>query len=282
MTFLQTLRRIASAMAIITVGALTPTAHAADGGLDGNRYMQERYYAADISAARAYLEAIAKRGKWSDHKQKLTIVDVRDATEYRSGHPEGSPHVPYPRVFQACQPNPANASDQVIRTEDGGTCLFGAVPGSAVTMSDEQLFRTFEAMFPNKNERLALLCRTGSRSARAANVLTRPEKYLGEAYAGRGYKRVYNIWEGFVGQPLAPIHVFTGRVMGPANDVTTVALDGGATAFGFKAYALDLNNDGVVNTKDSDGWRYHQGLPFDMRMQLGLLNPVAAPYYWRP
>jgi len=282
MMFLRAFRRMAVATTLMSLASLAPLAQAADGDLDGNRYLQERYYAADISASRAFLEAIVKRGQWTDTKNRLTIVDVRDATEYRHGHPEGSPHVPYPRVFQACQPNPANASDPLTRTEDGGTCLYGAVPGSAVTSSDEQLFRTFEALFPDKNARLALLCRTGSRSARAANVLTRPEKYLGQAYAGRGYKRAYNIWEGFVGQPLAPIHVFTGRVMGPADDVATVALDGGATAFGFKAYALDLNNDGVLNTKDSDGWRYHQGLPFDTRMQHRLVSPIAAPYYWRP
>lgn len=281
MTSFRSIRRMAIAAAVMSIASLTPTTYAADGDLDGNRYMQERYYTADISAARAFLEAIVKRGKWTDLRHKLTIVDVRDATEYRNGHPEGAPHVPYPRVFQACQLNPADASDQATRTEDGGTCLYGTVPGSAVTMSDDQLFRTFEAMFPDKNERLALLCRTGSRSARAANVLTRPEKYLGQAYAGRGYKQVYNIWEGFVGQPLAPIHVFTGRVMGPAHDVTTVTLDGGATAFGFKAYALDLDHDGALSTKDSDGWRYHQGLPFDTRMQPRLLNPAAAPYYWR-
>jgi rhodanese-related sulfurtransferase len=259
-----------------------PTARAADGDLGGNRYMYERFYAGDISAARAFLEAVVKNGSWVNPADKLTIVDVRDASEYRRGHPERAVHIPYPRVFQSCKSNPANPSDPVTRTEDGGTCLFGSVPGSSVSMSNEQLFLTFEARFPDKSERVALLCRTGSRSARAANVLANPEKFVGPAYAGRGYKNVLNIWEGFVGQPIAPIHVNTGRVMGLANDVTTVALDGGGTAFGFKASALDLNNDGKLTLKDNDGWRYHQGLPFDTLMLPHLMNQTALPYYEQP
>lgn len=271
-----------AACAATLLASLVPAAQAADGQLGGNRYMYERHYAGDISAARAFVEAVVKKGKWSDRSDKLTIVDVRDATEYRSGHPEGAVHMPYPRVFQGCKPNPANPSSPLTRSEDGGACLFGAVPGSTVSMSDEQLFLHFEAAFPDKSERVALLCRTGSRSARAANILAHPQKYLGAAYAGRGYTNVFNIWEGFVGQPIAPIHASTGRVLGRANDVTTVSLDGGASAFGFKAYALDLNNDGVLSLKDNDGWRYHQGLPFDTRLLPSLLSPAAAAYYGQP
>jgi hypothetical protein len=112
-------------------------------------------------------------------------------------------------------------------------------------MPDDQFFLTVEAMFPDKSQRLALLCRTGSRSVRGGNILSAPEEFLGPEYAGRGYSRVFNIWQGFVGQPMAPIK--GSSVVGPTNTVTAVTLDGGATAFGFAPYQLDLNNDGLVN-----------------------------------
>ena len=274
------------AAAALACGAAT----AAEGDLGGNRYSYERYYAGDISAAKAYLLGVlshhpAEHGEHDQrHKrhERLTIVDVRDAAEYRSGHPAGAVHMPYPRVFQSCKPNPALPSDGKLRSEDGGSCLYGAVPGSTVSMSDEQLFLSIEARFPDKAERLALLCRTGSRSARAANILAKPEKYLGAGYAGRGYTQVHNIWEGFVGQPLAPIHASSGRVLSTTNDVTTVTLDGGVTAFGFRASALDLNNDGTVSAQDYDGWRYHQALPYVTSMKPQLLNATAFPYYVQP
>lgn len=258
----------------------------------GNRYSYDRYYAGDISVTQAFQRGVMKsahRAQYGDRSgnngrpgsDDLTIVDVRDASEYAAGHPLGARHIPYPRVYQECKPNPANLSDPVTRTPDAGSCLYGSVSGSSVTMTDEQLFRHFEAAFPDKGERLALLCRTGSRSARAGNVLANPEKYLGPAYRGRGYTKVFNIWEGFVGQPLVPIHVNTGRVVGGANDVVPVGLDGGVQAFGFKAQQLDLNNDGKLDIHDNDGWRYHHGLPYSTAMSDELLNHVAMPYYGR-
>lgn len=281
---------LSGAVIVLAAALASGAAIAADGDLGGNRYSYERHYAGDISAAKAYRLGVLPHHP-SDHgehdqrhkrQERLTIVDVRDASEYRAGHPSGAVHMPYPRVYQSCKPNPAVPSDGKLRAEDGGSCLYGAVAGSTVSMSDEQLFLSIEARFPDKAERLALLCRTGSRSARAANILAKPEKYLGAAYAGRGYTQVHNIWEGFVGQPLAPIHVSSGRVLGSSNDVTTVTLDGGATAFGFRASALDLNNDGTVSAQDYDGWRYHQALPYVTSMKPHLLNATAFPYYVQP
>lgn len=290
--------------AAIALAFAASVASAQSTGVSGNRYSYDRFYAGDISVSEAFQRGVMKSKhleQYGDkvekdekhhhgHKHKkgpkkssdaLTIVDVRDATEYAAGHPMGARHIPYPRVYQECKPNPTTGSYENLRTPDGGTCLFGSVAGSTVSMTDEQLFLYFEQTFSNKAEPLALLCRTGSRSVRAANVLSNPEKYLGAAYRGRGYTDVYNIWEGFVGQPLAPIHVTTGRVLGAANDVVPVTLDGGVQAFGFKAMQLDLNNDGELNIEDNDGWRYHHRLPYSTKMENKLLNQTAQPYYYK-
>lgn len=268
---------IAASFAVVGGSAMS-----APGDVGGNRFLLERDYASEISVAQTFLEAVVQRGRWSHPGEKLTIIDVRDATEYSAGHPDGAQHVPYPRIYQACAPNPANPADMVRRTEDGGVCRYGVVPASTVVMTAEQFFRAVEALFPDKSQRLAMLCRTGLRGARAGNVLANPEKYLGAGYAGRGYSRVYNIWQGFVGLPMAPVHLATGLVMGNTPTVNTVPLDNGSSAFGFAAIKLDVNNDGVVDVRDNDGWRYHQGLPFETRLQRHLLNADAAPYYQQP
>jgi rhodanese-related sulfurtransferase len=241
---------------------------------NGNRYLHERYYAGDISAARAYL------GSQKTGADKITIVDVRDATEYRNGHPEGARHIPFPRIYQECKPDPEGKAPS--RSEDGGSCRFGAVPGSAVGMNPKDLFDAFEAAYPDKTQALALLCRTGSRSAKAANILSRPEKYLGASYAGRGYQRVTNIWEGFVGMPVVPVDAESRLVIGTSGDAKPITLEDKRTAaYGFKAAQLDLNKDGKLDNQDLDGWRYHQGLPYAQDMRAELLNKQAAPYYGR-
>ena len=259
-------------VAVSLAAALVPFSGvlADDGALGGNRYYYERYYASEMSAAQAFLDTVVKQGRWTDRSEKLVIIDVRDATEYSRGHPDGAYHVPYPRIYQTCTND--------ARSEDGGACLQGG--STTASVPDDQFFLTVEAMFPDKSQRLALLCRTGSRSVRGGNILSAPEEFLGPEYAGRGYSRVFNIWQGFVGQPMAPIK--GSSVVGPTNTVTTVTLDGGATAFGFAPYQLDLNNDGLVNIEDNDGWRYHQGLPYSTRMLPKLLNDDAMPYYDLP
>lgn len=268
---------------VVTVFAVSSASvMAAPGDLGGNRFFLERYYAGEISVAQTFLEAVVKKGRWTHRDEQLTIVDVRDATEYRSGHPDGAHHVPYPRIFQACATNPANSADAVLRTEDGGVCRYGVVPASTVTMTAERFFLTVEALFPDKSERLAMLCRTGLRGVRAGNILAKPEKYLGAGYAGRGYSRVYNVWQGFVGLPMAPVNLATGLVMGVASAVGPLTLDNGTSAYGFGAIKLDLNNDGIVDVRDNDGWRYHQGLPFETRLHRHLLNVDASPYYKQP
>ena len=248
---------------------------------DGNRYYLERYYQGDISAAQTFKEAVTKKGKWTDRSDKLVILDVRDATEYKLGHPEGAYHMPYPRIYRECVDD--------ARPEDGGGCNEGTV--ASVAQDPEDLFLMVEERFPDKSQRLATLCRTGFRSVLAANILAKPEtvicnlKYAGDpayqncvdAYTGRGYNRVSNIWQGFVGQPMAGIISTGGErfVVGEDQPLKDLTLPDGSTAKGFVAYDLDLNNDGEITAADKDGWRYHQGLPYDTRLLRKLMNEMV-------
>jgi rhodanese-related sulfurtransferase len=275
------MRKAGRSVLVASIAAGCGSVISAPGDLGGNRFLLERYYASEISVAQTFLEAVVKKER-RNRDEKLTIIDVRDATEYRSGHPDGAHHVPYPRIYQACATNPANAADAVLRTEDGGVCRYGVVPASTVAMNPERFFLTVEALFPDKSERLAMLCRTGLRGVRAGNILANPEKYLGPGYGGRGYSRVSNVWQGFVGLPMAPVNLATGFVMGVAPTTATVTLDNGTSAFGFSAMKLDMNNDAIVDARDNDGWRYHQGLPFETKLHRHLLNIDSFPYYTQP
>lgn len=75
-------------------------------------------------------------------------------------------------------------------------------------------------------------CRTGHRSVLAANLL-----------AGAGYRRVYNVWEGFVGRRVP--------------DVST--------------RYLDTSGDGVISEMDQDGWRYYLNVPYSTELRPELL-----------
>ncbi|MCU7871237.1 MAG: rhodanese-like domain-containing protein [Candidatus Thiodiazotropha sp. (ex Lucinoma borealis)] len=268
----------------------------AEGDSDGNRYYLQRYYLEDISAAKAYLGMLGKhqdkdREKHEEKKHdfdKLTIIDVRDATEYRMGHPKKAIHMPYPRIYRECVDN--------LRTEDGA-CSAGTV--YQVRQDPESLFLQIEEKIEDKATPIATLCRTGFRSVLAANILSKPttlcdlKAYTGAeydqcitTYQGRGYENVSNIWQGFVGQPMAGI-VSTGGnryVVGDDQILTDLILNDGSSAKGFVAFDLDLNNDGAIGANDKDGWRYHQGLPYDIKLQKKRINSVvdAMGYYDLP
>ncbi|MCU7884983.1 MAG: rhodanese-like domain-containing protein [Candidatus Thiodiazotropha sp. (ex Lucinoma annulata)] len=268
----------------------------AEGDSDGNRYYLQRYYLEDISAAKAYLGMLGKhqgkdREKHEEKKHdfdKLTIIDVRDATEYRMGHPKKAIHMPYPRIYRECVDD--------LRTEDGA-CSTGTV--YQVGQDPESLFLQIEDKIEDKATPIATLCRTGFRSVLAANILSKPttlcdlKAYTGAeydqcitTYQGRGYENVSNIWQGFVGQPMAGI-VSTGGnryVVGDDQILTDLILNDGSSAKGFVAFDLDLNNDGAIGANDKDGWRYHQGLPYDTKLQRKRINSVvdAMGYYDLP
>lgn len=262
-----------------------------EGESNGNRYYLERYYLGEISAAQTFMEAVVKQGKWTDRSDELIILDVRDATEYKLGHPEGAYHFPYPRIYRKC------VND--TRPEDGGGCNEGTE--YSVAQDPEDLFLMVEKKFPNKSQRFATLCRTGFRSVLAANILSKPEKYMCDLkysdddaalmacqteYAGRGYTRVSNIWQGFVGQPMAGIISQSGvrYVVGEDQTLQDLTLPDGSAAKGFVAFDLDLDNDEAITAADKDGWRYHQGLPYDTRLLPKLKNEMvdADGYYDRP
>jgi len=220
---------------------------------NGNRYTLDRAYKAEISSAKAYVDGVENR---STDPLPLQIVDVRDLDEHAAGHPPFSISASYPRIQREC------VDDN--RSEDGGSCIDGVVPDSTVTQNPEGFFLQVEAMLLDKSQRIGTMCRTGFRSVLAANILTLPEVYIctsvqkcgnddeedvdnynpkynscvnkcAAKYRNRGYENVYNIWEGFVGR-------------------TKVDANGNEP--------LDLNNDGLIDAADKDGWRYYQQLPW--------------------
>lgn len=132
------------------------------------------------------------------------------------------------------------------RTPDGA-CATGKV---AEIAQDPVAFADYvERLIPDKTTPIYTLCRTGVRSVGAANILT-----------DRGYTNVRNIWEGFVG-----IYLTAPKVQAD-----------GSTKF----VSLDLNHDGVLNDEDKNGWRYHQGLPYETRLLPPLIySPYAYLYY---
>jgi len=273
-------KSITLAVTLGTVAIPFAPASGQDGDLGGNRYYLERHYAAEISAAKAYVDAVLGNDWWRHQSyNNLVILDVRTTSEYKAGHPEGAYHMPYPRIYRGCKGD--------LRTEDG-ECQSGKtfdVPQDAA-----DFFAMVEKLFPNKGQRLATLCRTGSRSVEAANVLSSPETILGPEYAGRGYTRVYNIWQGFVGQPMAGVVSTSGALLtvGPRQTPIDLVLPDGSMVAGFAAYDLDLDNDGLYpsdgDADDKDGWRYHQGLPYSTRLLDRLINRAAdaAGYYDKP
>lgn len=135
--------------------------------------------------------------------------------------------------------------DAAGRTPDGA-CIraLSQIPQDPVAFADY-----VESIVPDKTTPIYTLCRTGVRSVGAANVLT-----------DRGYTNVRNVWEGFVGINLTAPKLGADGVVRPAP--------------------VDLNHDGVINDEDKNGWRYHQGLPYDMRLLPPLLyQPYAYLYY---
>jgi rhodanese-related sulfurtransferase len=212
--------------------ALLTFAHAEDTPTDdnGNRYNRDRQYHSEISAAAAYQEMM---------QNKSVIIDVRTRREYAAGHPERSYNIPYPNIDSGYSQDAATFYWEVYNLVNGDT---------------EREIRT--------------LCRTGSRSIDAANILADPQNTAGDPRRvpvpdGIPFDNVRNIWEGFVGREL---FAFTGSGV---PDPTV---------------PLDLNNDGYINgdtadvyahTKDAnpdkDGWRNFQNLPWTSQ----ILKPRA-------
>ena len=184
-------------------------------------------YASEISPAEAFLNTVVNRGKKGE--ERPVILDVRSTPEYRAGHPQYSYNVPSPFIYQYCD-------DQGRRPD--GACFKG-IPGGEdkIAQPPEDFVAYVESIVPNKDTPIYTMCRTGVRSVGAAELLT-------EA----GYTEVRNIWEGFVGINLTA----------PFQDEDQSDPTPGP---------VDLNHDGELTDEDKNGWRYHQGLPYETKLK---------------
>jgi rhodanese-related sulfurtransferase len=185
---------------------------------EGNRYDQPRLYHSEVSASEAYRLTQHNHGNAGRASHKPVLLDVRSIPEYVAGHPEGALHVPYPRIHETL--------DNVLSAEDKATLLIEAV----------------QAAIPDKDTPILVLCKTGSRSIAASNLL-----------AEAGYTQVRNIWEGFEGR----------------------------TKTDTAGNALDLNNNGVVgDAGDLDGWKNFASLPYSTQLHPKLIyKPFDYLYY---
>jgi rhodanese-related sulfurtransferase len=128
-----------------------------------------------------------------------------------------------------------------------GAC---ASSGARISQDDTAFVTYVQSIVPDKHTPIYVLCRTGVRSVGASNLLT-----------DAGYTNVRNIWEGFVG-----VYLTAPKVQ---EDGSTVV------------QSVDLNHDGILDDRDKNGWRYHQGLPYETRLLPHLIyRDMAHLYYW--
>jgi rhodanese-related sulfurtransferase len=191
---------------------------------DGNRYDRDRQYNSEISSAEAYLAMM---------QNNAVILDVRRLREYAAGHPERAYNVPYPNIV--------NSGDQ--SAEDFYWEVYDLVNGKTDTP-------------------LVTVCRTGSRSIAAANILADP---LNEANdpgrdavpGGIPFTNVRNHWDGFVGLYR---YAFVGGV--PDPNIPLDLDNDGEINVDFADLFPDTNPDTKDANPDKDGWRNFQGLPW--------------------
>jgi rhodanese-related sulfurtransferase len=217
------------------LGSLCAIACASPVFADGNRYGRDRQYHSEISVSDAYLETSYGGAVGHRHRgrYRTLMVDVRTLREYASGHPENAYNVPYPNIYRSGDQDPQVFYDEVYDLVNG-----------------------------DLDRPIVLLCRTGSRSIDAGNILADPENTVGDprrsAVSGLPFTNVRNIWEGFVGLYRYGFVNVPGQGLVP--DPTA---------------PLDLNNDGVINENmadvhvetrdynpDMDGWRNFAALPW--------------------
>lgn len=203
---------------------------------EGNRYDKPRYYHSEISVTQAYLAMEhSKDFKNVPGLAKPVLVDVRTLREYAGGHPEDAYNIPYPNITGF---SPEQIQDPV-----------------------KFYWMIYDLVGGDMSQPIMLLCRTGSRSIAASNILANPESDLKTKDLGlQPFTNVRNIWEGYVG-----LNLFAFIGSPPLPD---------------KTKPLDLNNDGEINadtadihvlTKDAnpdkDGWRNFAALPWTTNIQ---------------
>jgi len=230
---------------LLTIGALALSPAMADEST-GNRYGYPVLYQSEISAAKAWLDVSPNKSddhdKHGEHREakKAVILDVRRVEEYVAGHPPGAYSIPFPHVSGS--PSEINDSTDYIGYDISVDPEVGflAVDGKDGALSIQSFVDYVESVLPDKDQPIYVLCATGHRSVQASNALA---KY-------GHYTRVRNIWEGYNGQPK---YAYTGTV--PKTPLV----------------ALDLNNDGVVDANDRDGWAFYQELPTETKLKDKLL-----------
>lgn len=257
--------RISTAL-IAALGAFGASTAVAEN--TGNRYGYPVLYKADISSARAWLDVSqigwneneAKENDNHEHgdgehsQKKPAIIDVRRIEEYAAGHPVGAYSIPFPHITKSPLTANDNSSGYIgydisVDNIDVGFLLDSSQKDG--TLPIQNFVDYVESIFPDKDQPIYLLCATGHRSVQAANALA---KY-------GHYTNIRNIWEGYNGQPK---YAYTGAI--PTQPLV----------------ALDLNNDGVVNGDDRDGWAFFQGLPTETKLKKDLLFKPYLSLYPKP
>jgi len=236
------------AMTIPMLAAISPAIAQAD-GLDGNRYDLEKRYNSEVSAARAYLEAIAEK----DDTNPAVIIDVRTLEEHKGGHPAGSINIPYPHINNRQCANPDSACHPTY---------IGQTPAKFV----EEVNKLVEAGVLSKDTPIITMCRTGFRSVGAGNLM-----------ADDDFTNVRNMWQGFKGNLK---YNETSEVAAKLDDTKKkpkALIDNGEKVLiPVLGQALDLDGDGDVDKSDVfsgdlDGWANYQGLPVDYELEDGSL-----------
>ncbi|MFO8153809.1 rhodanese-like domain-containing protein [Thioalkalivibrio sp.] len=223
-------------IAALVSAALTAPALADDHTLDngGDRYDKDGDwdYVSEVSAAQAYLDM---------KTNEAVVIDVRTLREYAAGHPERAYNVPYPRI---------DGWKNGMLKQDPGVFYW----------------EVFNIVHGKTDTPIYTLCRTGSRSVNAADILASPEDY---GIDGPAFENVRNIWEGFVGQPK---YAYAGGDI--AEPHVKLDLNGNGVADQDTADVYDHTTD---MNPDKDGWRNFQNLPWTTKV----LPPHAYQSNWR-
>jgi rhodanese-related sulfurtransferase len=251
------------AVALATLCALPVLAD----NLPGNRYnLSPRLYDSEVSAAKAYLLTNHDRGnKSKDEYANAIILDVRRISEHVAGHPPGAYSIPFPHIWGSPKCANDNGVDPCLgETEGSGYIGYDVSEDATIGFGDENMndgvipiiefVEYVESVIRDKDTPILTLCATGYRSVQAANALV--------TYGG--YNKVRNIWEGFNGQPK---YAYAGNQIAVDENGDPVA--------------LDLNNDGVVDGNDRDGWNFYQELPVSTKIHPKRIDRDFADLYYQ-